>query len=113
MLNGIFEGCDQALILGEIVGLVAEILAEMGDLLPGLILNYYAITGRPRVAARAAVAVGDEVVLRRIFATRLLTMGEKRFTSSAAGRRHAIEFTTVMRVAGEGAHTTFALAAGG
>src|SRR5580700_7556982 len=106
MLNGIFEGCNQPLILGEVVGLVAEVLAEMGDLASGLILDDYPVTSGAGVAARPAVAVGDEVVLGRIFAARLLSMGEKRFGSGAAGRRHAIEFTSVMRFAGEGARAT-------
>ena len=34
VLESVFEGGDEALILGEIVGLVAEVLAEMGDFLP-------------------------------------------------------------------------------
>jgi len=32
VLEGVFEGGDKALILGEIVGLVAEVLAEVSDL---------------------------------------------------------------------------------
>jgi len=31
MLDGVFEGGDQSLIFGEIVGLVAEVFAEVGD----------------------------------------------------------------------------------
>ena len=68
MLEGVFESCNQALILGEVVGLVAEVFAEMGDFSSRLILDYDAITGRAGIAARAAVAVSDEVVLGRIFA---------------------------------------------
>ena len=47
MLNGVFEGCDQSLILGKIVGLMAKVLAEMGDLASGLILDYDAIAAGP------------------------------------------------------------------
>ena len=67
VLDRIFQSRDQALILGEIVGLVAEVLAEMGDLASGLILNDDAVASGTGVTAGAAVAVGDEVVLGRIF----------------------------------------------
>src|ERR1022692_2359277 len=90
MLESIFEGRDQALILGEVVGLVAEVLAEMGDFVSRLILNDYAIAGRARVTARATVAVGDEVVLRRILAVGV----EKLLGSGVARVRHGVEFTT-------------------
>src|SRR5580704_2940095 len=106
MLNRVLEGCDQALILGEIVGLVAQVLAEMGDLPSGLILDHHAVACGAGVAARAAVAVCDQIVLGRIFAVGVLTMRKKRFSSGAAGRRHAPEFTTVVRVAGKGARAT-------
>ncbi len=62
MLQSVFEGGDQALILGEVVGLVAEVFAEMGDFFSGLILDYYAVAGGAGVAAGSAVAVGDQVV---------------------------------------------------
>src|SRR5271169_5768838 len=89
MLNGIFEGRDQALILGEVVSLVAEVLAEMRDFLPRLILNNDAVASGAGIAARTAVAVGDQVLLGRILAMRVLAMGKKRPGSGAAGRRHA------------------------
>ncbi len=62
MLDGVFEGSDQALILGEVVGLVAEVFAEVGDFFPRLVLNHYAVAGGAGVAAGSAVAMGDEVV---------------------------------------------------
>jgi hypothetical protein len=34
VLESVFEGGDQALILGEVVGLVAEVFAEMATLRP-------------------------------------------------------------------------------
>src|SRR5271170_2513427 len=94
MLQGVFKGCNQALILRKIVGLVAEVFAEMGDLASRLILDHDAISSWAGIAACAAVAVGYEVVLWRIFAVGLFAMGKKRFGSGAAGRRHVFEFTT-------------------
>jgi len=38
--------------------------------------------------------VSYKVVFGRIFAARLFAMGKERFSSGAAGRRHAFEFTT-------------------
>jgi hypothetical protein len=66
VLDGVFEGGDQALIFGEVVGLVAEVFAESGDFLSRLILKDYAEAGGTGVAAGAAVAVGDEVVVGRV-----------------------------------------------
>src|SRR5580692_10196297 len=110
MLNRVLEGCDQALILGEIVGLVAKVLAEMSDLASGLILDHHAVACGAGVAARAAVTVCDQIVLRGIFAVGVLTMRKKRFSSGAAGRRHVLEFTSV--ITGEDARVTLASAAG-
>jgi hypothetical protein len=53
----------------------------MGDLASRLILDYHAVTSRAGIAARAAVAVGYEVVLRRIFAGGLFAMWKERFGS--------------------------------
>jgi hypothetical protein len=47
---------------------VAEVLAKMGDLASGLILDDDAVAGGTRVAARASIAVRDQVVLGRILA---------------------------------------------
>jgi hypothetical protein len=80
---------------------VAEVLAEVGDLLAGLILDYYAIAGVSWVAAGAAVAVSDEVVLRRILTRRVFTLGKERFGSGAAWVGHANEFTTALDVVSE------------
>ncbi len=84
MLQSVFEGCDQALILGEIVGLVAEVLAELCNFASRLILDDYAIASWARVAARATVAVGDQMVLRRSFAMGVFAMGKERSGSDAA-----------------------------
>src|SRR5260370_30014040 len=83
MLQSVFEGGDQALILGEVVGLVAEVFAEMGDFVSGLILDYYAIAGGAGVAAGSAVAVGDEEVGGGGFAGCRGTIGGKRLSSGA------------------------------
>jgi hypothetical protein len=93
VLESVFEGRDQALVLGEIVGLVAEVLAEMGDLASGLILDDYPVAGGAGVAACAAIAVGDEVMLGRILAG-VRAMREERFGSGGAGVGHGHEFTT-------------------
>jgi hypothetical protein len=85
MLDRIFKRSDQALILGEIVGLVAEVFAELCDFASRLILDDYAIAGWAGVAARATIAVGDQMVPRRIFAVGVLAMGKERSGSDAAG----------------------------
>ncbi len=63
MLDGILQRRNQTLILREIIGLMAEVLAECCNLSPGLILNDDTIARRPRIAARSAVAMSDQVVL--------------------------------------------------
>src|SRR5580698_4885822 len=70
MLNGVFERRDQSLILGEVVGLVAEVLAERRDFLSSLVLNNHPVTRRAGIAACAAVAVGGQVILGRTTSTR-------------------------------------------
>ena len=68
MLDGVFEGGDQSLIFGEVVGLVAEIFAEGRDFFSGFVLDDDAVSGGAGVAAGAAVAVSDQVVRGRSFA---------------------------------------------
>ena len=63
VLDRILERCNQTLVFGEIVGLVAEILAERGNFLSSLILNHDSVTRRARIPARSAVAVCDQIVL--------------------------------------------------
>ena len=65
MLEGILQRGNQALILGEVVGLVAEVLAERGNFLSSFILDHDPIAGRPGIAARAAIAVSDQMALGR------------------------------------------------
>jgi hypothetical protein len=59
VLDGVFEGGDEALIFGEVVGLVAEVFAEGADFVSGLVLNDYAEASGSGVAAGSAIAVGD------------------------------------------------------
>ena len=51
MLDGILEGCEQALVFGEIIGLAAKILAQLRDVLPLFILNDHAVGRRAGIAA--------------------------------------------------------------
>jgi hypothetical protein len=83
MLDGIFEGGDQSLIFGEVVGLVTEIFAERGDLASGFVLDHYAVAGGAGIAAGAAITVSDQIMRGRILAG-----FEERLGSSAAGVVH-------------------------
>jgi len=51
------------LIFREVVGLMAEILAQRGNFLAGLIFDHDSISGRSGVPARAAVTMCDQVML--------------------------------------------------
>src|SRR6202035_1518558 len=72
-----------SLILGKIVGLVAEIFTESGHFPSRFILNDDAITSGTRIASRATVTVRNQIVRRRI-----LAVFEERFGSGNAGRGH-------------------------
>ena len=63
VLDRILERCDQALVFGEIVGLMAEVLAERSNFRSGLILNHHSVTRRTGIPARSAVAVCDQIML--------------------------------------------------
>ncbi len=65
VLDGILQRCNQALILGKVVGLVTEVLAERGNFLSSFILDHDPVAGRPGVAARAAIAVSDQMAFGR------------------------------------------------
>src|ERR1700756_3217448 len=66
MLQRVLQRCNQSLILREIVGLVAKVFAKGGDFSSGLIFDHYTIACRPRIAARTAITVSDQIVRRRI-----------------------------------------------
>ena len=89
MLNRVFEGGDQPLIFREVVGLVAEVFAERGDLPSGFILDDDSISGRAGIAARPAITVGDQVMLGGILASL-----EKMFGCAAGEIEGMSEFIT-------------------
>ncbi len=68
VLQSILKRRDQALIFSKIVRLVPEIFAQRGNLATRLILDDHAVTRRPRIPARPAIAMSDQIVPRRIFA---------------------------------------------
>ena len=68
VLDRIFERSDQSLILGKIVGLVAEIFAQRRDLASRFVFDHHTVAGGPGIAARSAVAVRNQVMLGRILA---------------------------------------------
>src|SRR5579872_1601657 len=68
MLDCIFQSSNQPLILREVVGLMAQVLAERGDLLSGFILYNDAKPGRAGVPARSSVTVRNQEVRWRILA---------------------------------------------
>ena len=62
VLHRIFQRRDQRLVLGEVVGLVAEVLAQRRNLVAGFVLDHYPVARGPGIAPRAAVRVGDQVM---------------------------------------------------
>ena len=63
MFDRILERRDQALILGEVIGLMSQIVAERGNFSSRFILNHNSVTGGPGIAPCAAIAVSDQVML--------------------------------------------------
>jgi hypothetical protein len=59
VLERVFQRGNQTLILGKVVGLLSEVLAESGEFLPRLVFDDDSVAGRARISARASVAVGD------------------------------------------------------
>ena len=66
VLDRILERGDQALVFGEIIGLMAEVLAERSNFFSSLILNYHTVARRARIPASSAVAVCDQILLGRL-----------------------------------------------
>jgi hypothetical protein len=60
MVDGPGENCQEAGVLGVVVGLVAEKLAEAGYDAGLRVFNNGAVAGGARVAAGTAIAVGGE-----------------------------------------------------
>ena len=55
MRDSITERSQQSTVLRVVVGVMAEILAELGDLFPLWVVNYQAIAGGSGIAPGAAV----------------------------------------------------------
>src|SRR5579864_9309947 len=66
MLQCVLQSCNQALILGEIIGLVAKIFAEGRDRSSGLVFDHHTVACRSGIAARTAITVSDQIVGGRI-----------------------------------------------
>lgn len=73
MFRGVFEGGEEALIFGDVIGLMADVLAERGNSFASFILNDHTIPSWAGIAARTAVAESDEIFSRRSFAFRKQT----------------------------------------
>ena len=56
--DGVAESGQKPIVLGVVVGAMAEVLAEFGDLFPAGILDYDAIAGGAGITAGAAIDVG-------------------------------------------------------
>jgi hypothetical protein len=63
MLDRILKRRNETLILREIIGLMAKVLAERSNFSSRLILNDDTIARRPGIAPRPAIAMSDQVVL--------------------------------------------------
>jgi hypothetical protein len=56
--DGVAESGQKPIVLGVVVGAVAEVLAELGDLYSAWILDYDAVAGGAGITAGAAIDVG-------------------------------------------------------
>src|SRR5438552_7444810 len=80
VLNGILKSRDQSLIFGEVISLMAKILAQGRDFSPSLVVNNDAIASRAWIPARPTVAVRDQIMrrhLRRRFAKKLASIANR------------------------------------
>jgi hypothetical protein len=59
VLDGISESGQKPVVLGVVVGAMAEVLAEFGDLFPARILDYNSVAGGTGIATGAAIDVGS------------------------------------------------------
>ena len=69
-LECVLEGGNQTLVFREVIGLMAEVLAERRHRVPRLVLDHDPIPRGAGIAASPAIAIGDEVIRGRIFAGR-------------------------------------------
>src|SRR5207244_11297339 len=80
VLTGILERRDQSLVLGEVISLMAKLLAQGRDFSPSLVVNNDAIASRPWIPARPSVAVRDQIMrrhFRRRFTKKLASLANR------------------------------------
>src|SRR6266404_4913173 len=87
---------DQAVIFGDIIGHAADVFFQLGDDFAPSIANDYAVSGRPGIAARAAVNVRamrrrGRLGLRRSIAEQIFSTGSWR----SARHQEFVEATEV------------------
>src|SRR5712692_1737588 len=81
IFGGVAESGEESLILGVVIGAMAEIFAELGDRVAGGVVDGNTIAGRSGIAASSTIDVGS-VGGRRAF-----WRGEK-ITGIGRARRH-------------------------
>src|SRR2546422_3067685 len=62
VLNRVLEGSYQSLILGKVIRLMAQILAQRRDFPSALVVNNDTIASRAWIPARPSVAVRDQIM---------------------------------------------------
>src|SRR5216110_1027653 len=80
VLNRVLEGSYQSLILGKVIRLMAEILAQRRDFPSALVVNNDAIASRAWIPARPSVAVRDQIMrrhFRRRFTKKLASLANR------------------------------------
>src|SRR5207249_4637296 len=80
VLDRVLEGSYQSLILGKVIRLMAQILAQCRDFPSALVVNNDAIASRPWIPARPSVAVRDQIMRRhsrRRFAKELASLANR------------------------------------
>jgi hypothetical protein len=86
IFGGVAKGGNQSLILGIVVGVVAEVFAKFGDRMSGSIVDGNTVASRPRVPAGSAVDVGSVGGRRGFWSSEELAGG-------GGAWRHGVEFT--------------------
>src|SRR5450432_1295060 len=62
IFSRIFKRGDQALVLGDVIGLVSQVFAQRRHFLSGLVLNYDSISRWTGIPSRSPVAVSDQIM---------------------------------------------------
>src|SRR5215472_462719 len=89
MGNCVVECGEQSVVLRVVVGLMAKIFTERGDLAAGLISDNHAIPRRSGVAAGPAIDVCDEIRLGRSLGRKKTSRGCTGFLTKERMRRHS------------------------